>query len=200
MIRPHLSFNSPTSYSCSYIHPVPLSKAPPSSPAPAEDYVLSGSNIANRSSPISYNSQIPAYKDAVDLAILEESWTDSNNPPKEFPIRLCLRRLVQNSDLASSATAAWDTNEASNSISDSYQTRTYTSIQASYYFTRKLLLACRRPESRADLLLMLYEILRASSIETINTHCDFPCFLTSSYAAYEEQLRHGIPKAKGNMD
>lgn len=50
---------------------------------------------------------MPAYKDAVELAILEEIWTDNPHPLDPIPIRLCLPRLLLEGDLASSVTAEW---------------------------------------------------------------------------------------------
>lgn len=137
----------------------------------------------------------PAYKDAVELAILEETWTSDVRPVNPIPIRSCLSRLLHNVDLASSATAAWNEHEL---CLDNYlrrpPPRKYTSKHASYYLARRLLLARQRPESRPSILPPLFKALITSSIGTLHTHDDLLSFLTLDGSTHEERLRHGIPK------
>jgi hypothetical protein len=141
--------------------------------------------------------QTPAYKDAVGLAILEETWTHDTHPANSIPVRLCLSRLLRNADLASSATTQWDKHEKRlNNYIRTTPARTYTSKQASYYLARKLLLARQRPESRTLLLSPLHQTLVTSSIETLHTHDDLLAFLTMNGSTHEERLRHDIPKPK----
>lgn len=141
--------------------------------------------------------QIPASKDAVELAILEGTWTHNTHPVNPIPLRLCLSRLLHNADLALSATTEWDEHKVclSNHLKR-FPPRTYTSKQASYYLARKLLLARQRPESRRSLLPPLHKTLVTASIETLHTHDDLLAFLTMNAATHEERLRHGIPKPK----
>lgn len=140
--------------------------------------------------------QIPAYKDAVDLAVLEETWTDNSHYVDPVPIRLCLPRLLHNADLAASATAGWDAYRARIRSYQGYcpPKTTYTSIEASYYLARQLLLARQRPESRAPLLPALFKKIINSSTDALITYIDFNCFLTGSSASRKEQLRHDILK------
>lgn len=141
--------------------------------------------------------QIPAYKDAVDLATLEETWANNTRPVNPIPVRLCLYRLLHNADLASSANTEWDEHEVS---SNNYLKRSsptsYTPKHSSYFLARKLLLAREHPESRASLLPPLHKALVTASIETLHTHADFLAFLTMNGSTHEERLRHGIPKPK----
>lgn len=136
--------------------------------------------------------QITVYDDAVDLAMLEETW--ANTPPSSpVSLRQCLARLLHNAKLPSSATAAWDAHITS--MGSGYQPITnITSILTSYYLTRKLRLA--RLHRGANLLPALYQTLCASSRGAINTHAEFSCFFTSSYNEDEERLKHGISKPK----
>ena len=140
-------------------------------------------------------SRIPDYKDAVELAILEETWTHDAHPVNPIPVRLCLSRLLHNADLASSATSEWEEHEVClNNYLQSPPPRTYTSKQASYYLARKLLLARQRPDSRAVLLPPLFKTLVTSSIMTLHTNDDLLTFLISKDSTHEERLRHDIPK------
>ncbi|GAB7322838.1 hypothetical protein MBLNU13_g05403t1 [Cladosporium sp. NU13] len=140
--------------------------------------------------------RILAYKDAAELAILEETWSDNSHQVDQIPIRLCLHRLLHNADLASSATAGWDAYQARVRSYQGYRPpkTTYTSIAASYYLARGLLLARQRPESRALLLPALVKKIVNSSTDAIVTPIDFNCFLTGSSASRKEQLRHDILK------
>lgn len=147
---------------------------------------------SNQIIPNILTSQIPDYEDAVDLAVLEETWT---NTPQSNPhsLRQCLAHLLHNAELASSATAAWNAYIAS--MGSGYKPITnITSIPASYYLTRKLCLARQHREAR--LLPALYQTLCASPREAINTHVEFSCFLTSSYNKEHERLKHGIHACK----
>ena len=141
--------------------------------------------------------QTPAYKDAVELAILEETWTHDTHPVNPIPVRLCLSSLLHNADLALSATTEWDKHEIClNNYIQTTPPRTYTSKQASYYLARKLLLARQRHESRVLTLPPLFKTLITSSIETLHTHDDLLAFLTLNDSTHEERLRHDIPKPK----
>ena len=142
--------------------------------------------------------QILAYKDAVELASLEETWTDSSNAVDSIPVRLCLPRLLHNVDLAYSATAGWAAFQARVRSYQGYRPprTTYTSIEASYYLARQLLFARQCPDSRAILPPALFKRLVDSTTDALVTHIDFNCFLTGSSASRKEQLRHGILKPK----
>lgn len=111
--------------------------------------------------------------------------------PQTVPIRLCLPRILHNADLASSATRAWEAFLAEDPGRLNYRhSMTFTTIPASYYFIRKLLLARQCPE--ACLRPALYQTLCASSKDAVLTHGEFCMFLTTSYADVEERVRHGV--------
>lgn len=86
--------------------------------------------------------QIPAYQDAVDLAVLEETLVDKTRlvlpTTNQVPVLLYLSRLQRNASLASSATAAWTACEGGPE-SDRYQAKSaHISSQAMYYMMRKI--------------------------------------------------------------
>jgi len=82
--------------------------------------------------------RISDYRDAAELAILEETWSDNGYRGDPIPVRLCLSHLLHNADLASSATVGWDAYQAKLRSYQGYRPpkTTYTSIAASYYLTR----------------------------------------------------------------
>ena len=140
--------------------------------------------------------RISDYRDAAELAILEKTWSDNSHRRDSIPVRLYLSHLLHNADLASSATVGWDAYQAKLRSYQGYRPpkTTYTSIAASYYLTRQLLLARQRPESRALLLPALFQKIVDSSTDALITHIDFNCFLTGSSASRKEQLRHDLLK------
>lgn len=138
--------------------------------------------------------QIPDYEDAVDLAILEETWINArpNNPAS---LHECLPRLLRNADLASLATTEWAAWLADDLGPSNWRNQVnYTSPHASYYIMRKLYLARIHPE--ADLLPVLYKTLLAASRDTWTTHEEFSGWLTGGYSHDDDKLPHGISKPK----
>lgn len=147
--------------------------------------------------------EITAYRDAVSLAMLEYTWSDNtelaslsdSSHRHEGPHHLCLPQLVLNADLASSAARAWKawmTRPEARPPLDS----TFTSVQASYYSIRKLLLARSIHRVESSPLLELYETLCNSSKDTIFELDETACFLTGEYGDYNEQIRHGMLKSE----
>lgn len=145
-------------------------------------------------------ARIPAFDNAVDLAILEEIWTDKDSTQaaspasKEIPtpLRKCLPRLLHNADLASSATAAWKVDLATIPPDHYLRRVSPTASHHSYYLMRKLLLARRNP--KANLLRPLYLLLRTLSREVVQTYERFCSFLLGGNADHEVQLPHNIRK------
>jgi hypothetical protein len=106
----------------------------------------------------------PAYEDALDLAVKEETWASSgtsdtqsaqyrlrpasSTTPTPVPARLCLPRLLQNAQLASSAAAAWMAEEFDRKYGGRFK-GIHAPVEPSYYMMRKLLFAAdtlrRRP-------------------------------------------------------
>jgi hypothetical protein len=140
--------------------------------------------------------QIPAYDTAVDLAILEETLCSdaqlSSLPTKHHPVRLCLRRLLYNADLASSAATAWAAWIAELPADNYRRSLKFSSLHSSYYLIRKLVLAFRFPQ--AQLQNALYSTLRASSQDVLRTHDELCTYLCGRWADDVERTRHGIPK------
>jgi hypothetical protein len=141
--------------------------------------------------------QIPAYRDAVDLAISEEPLIDKTQLAlpaiNQAPVRLYLSRLLRNAGLASSATSAWLA-YVGDLVPDSYEARSlrYISPHAAYYLMRKVVFSHRwRRKCLND---HLYSTLDALSKDATRSIDDFLCFLTSTCADYDERLKHGIPK------
>lgn len=140
--------------------------------------------------------QIPAYQDAVDLAVLEETLIDKTRlalpMTNQIPVRHYLSRLLRNASLASSATAAWAACEGGHA-SDRYQAKlVHISPQAVYYLMRKIFFSHRWRSKCLDS--HLYSTFDALSKDAMMPIDNFLCFLTSTYADYDERLKHGIPK------
>lgn len=143
--------------------------------------------------------QIPEYQDAVDLAILEEPLIDKTQltlpTMYQVPVRLYLPRLLRNAGLASSATAAWLAYvEDLGSDSPQAESLHVVSPHAAYYLMRKVVLSHQWRSKRLDR--HLYSTFEALSKDAMLSIDDFLCFLTSTYADYDERLKHGIPKPK----
>ena len=164
---------------------------------------------------------IPAYEDALYLAVKEETWASSGSSdtqsaqyrirpaspttPTTVPARLCLRRLMQNANLASSAADAWrlhevevDLDSRSGSIFSrhaSILTETpHATVEASYYMMRKLLFARRHPEART--LPALYAHLTTLPHSALRLHAHFAEWLRGHDTPYEVKRPHGIIKPK----
>lgn len=141
--------------------------------------------------------QIPAYQDAVDLAILEEHLTDQTQfalPATGLvSVGLYLSRLLHNADLASSATSAWSA-YLERLGPDTCHARSFhnVSLHAAYYLMRKVVFSYQWRSKPLDR--HLYSTFDALSYDAMISIDDFLCFLTSSYADYDERLKHGIPK------
>jgi hypothetical protein len=151
----------------------------------------------------------PAYEDALDLAVKEETWASSgtsdtqsaqyrlrpasSTTPTPVPARLCLPRLLQNAQLASSAAAAWMAEEFDRKYGGRFK-GIHAPVEPSYYMMRKLLFARRHPE--AQTLPALYAYLCAVPHDTLDLHCDFAEWLTSRGTAYEVKQPHGMIKPK----
>jgi hypothetical protein len=159
----------------------------------------------------------PAYEDALDLAVKEETWASSGTSdtqsaqyrlrpaslttPMTVPARLCLRRLLQNAQLASSAANAWrehDLKRRSGSIFSRHgsilKDNPNASAEASYYMIRKLLFA--RRHSEAQTMPALYAHLCRLPHSAIRLHADFAEWLRDHDTAYEVKQPHGIIKPK----
>ncbi|KAM0695550.1 hypothetical protein Q7P36_005910 [Cladosporium allicinum] len=159
----------------------------------------------------------PAYEDALDLAVMEETWASSGSSdtqsaqyrlrpaspttPTTVPARLCLRRLLRNAQLASSVANAWrvhDLDRRSGSIFSRHGSiltdNPYASVEASYYMMRKLLFARRHPE--AQTMPALYAHLCALPHSAIRLHADFAEWLRDHDTPYEVKQPHGIIKPK----
>jgi hypothetical protein len=159
----------------------------------------------------------PAYEDALDLAVKEQTWASSGTsdtqcaqyrlrpapptPPTTVPARLCLPRLLQNAQLASSAATAYmaqGLERLYGSVSSRYGSiltdNLGASVEASYYMMRKLLFARRHPE--AHTLPALYAHLCALPHSAIRLHADFAEWLRDHDTAYEVKQPHGIIKPK----
>lgn len=137
---------------------------------------------------------IPDYEDAVDLAVLENTWTNDIPSSNPTPVSRCLPRLLWNADLASRAATAWAAWIADLEPNNYRRHKNFTSPHTSYYMMRKLHLARTHPG--ADLLPGLYETLRGSSNNTATTHAEISGWLLSSYSDDEDKLPHGIPKPR----
>jgi len=111
----------------------------------------------------------------------------------QVPVRLYLPRLLHNASLASSATSAWST-YVGDLGPDSCEARSLDimSPHASYYLMRKVVFSHQWRNKLLDR--HLYSTFDALSNDAMISIDDFLCFLTSSYADYDERLKHGIPK------
>jgi hypothetical protein len=142
-------------------------------------------------------TQIPAYQDAVELAILEEPLIDKPRLAlptiNQVPVPLYLPRLLQNAGLASSATSAWSA-YARDFEPDTVPARSLRIISphAAYYLMRKVILSHRWRSQWLDG--HIYSALDALSKDAVVSIDEFSCFLTSNYADYDERLKHGILK------
>lgn len=86
--------------------------------------------------------QIPAYQDAVELVVLEETLIYKTRlalpTTNQVPVRLYLSQVLRNASLASSATAAWAACEGGPEP-DRYQAKSvHNSPQAVYFLMRKI--------------------------------------------------------------
>ena len=120
--------------------------------------------------------QIPAYQDAVDLAILEETLIDKTQlalpTMNQVSVRLYLSRLVHNASFASSATSAWLA-YVGDLGPDTCQARSlrFISPHAAYYLMRKVVLSHQWRSKRLDK--HLYSTLEALSKDAIMSVDDF---------------------------
>jgi hypothetical protein len=130
------------------------------------------------------NLRLPAFEDALDLAILEENVASTPHYPG--PVVPYLARVLCNADLAFSASTAFSTNwdGASNRAP-------LTSIHASYYLIRKIVFA--RQQANARLQEELYVTLCDSGYKARCRHGDLTTFLLRD-ADEDERRRHGISK------
>ncbi|KAM0707813.1 hypothetical protein Q7P35_004462 [Cladosporium inversicolor] len=141
--------------------------------------------------------QTPASQDAVDLAILEEHLIDRTRfalpAIDQVPVRLYLLRLLHNASLASSATSAWSA-YVEDLAPDSCKARSLRIISphAAYYLMRKVVFSHQWRSKLLDR--HLYSTFDALSNDAMISIDDFLCFLTSSYADYDERFKHGIHK------
>ena len=140
--------------------------------------------------------QIPAYQDAVDLAILEEHLTDRTRfalpAIDQVPVHLYLPRLLHNASLASSATSAWSAYIGDLGPDVCEARLRFISPHAAYYLMRKIVFSHRWGSKLLDC--HLYSTFETLSKDALMSIDDFLCFLTSSDADYDERLKHGIPK------
>lgn len=138
--------------------------------------------------------RVPSYEDAVELAILETliNETQLSGVKKQTSVCFYVRRLLHNASLASSATTAWTRWLADVPTHDHRHQTTYTSLHASYYLMRKILLAHQHPESR--LHKTLFSILRALSRDTALMYSEFNDFLLGPFGDEIESEQHGIFK------
>lgn len=138
---------------------------------------------------------IPSYEDAEELAILEETVINNiqlSRAKSRIPICFYVRRLVHNASLASSAATAWTRWLAGLPAHNYRHQRNYTSLYASYYLMRKILLAHQYPESQ--LHQALFSTLHAASRDAVLTHTEFSSFLLGYFGDEIESQRHGIFK------
>jgi hypothetical protein len=133
--------------------------------------------------------QIPEYKDAVNLAILEELWLNGNSqlaskPFTKLPVRLYGKQLLKIAKLATSASAARVAYDKHVQIFPPNQ----ISLHAAYYLMRKIALAYLHPE--AQLQDALCQALRSYSKEDLNRidrFCEFLCGPLSEWTPPEDE-------------
>jgi hypothetical protein len=132
--------------------------------------------------------QIPAYDEAVDVAILEAEIYDSPHSPakNDYPLHLYVNRLLNNASLASSAVTTWMADGTDEPYPEESQ------AHSSYYLMRKLLFEYDHPN--AELRQEIFLLLGSSSFKVLDLHDSFTCFLLGSFCSDEERRRQGTPK------
>ena len=141
--------------------------------------------------------QIPSYEDAVELAILEETFMNNRQISRvkgQIPIRFYIRRLLHIASLASGAVTAWTRWVASLTANNFRHSRNYISPHASYYLMRKIVLALQHPE--AQLRQELYTTLHTASCDAVLTHTELNSFLLGYFSHEPESQQHGIFKSE----
>lgn len=148
--------------------------------------------------------QIPAFEDALGLALAEASIEalPPSNPDTidailyitgKLPLRTHVRRLLENAQLADSATCVWSAWIAGLKPSNYRRRLKYGSPHASYYLIRKLVLSsrCRYARLRDE----LYSRLNECPEEDLNTH-DELCTYLCGRCPDEERAKQGISRNK----
>jgi hypothetical protein len=140
--------------------------------------------------------QIPAYDEAVDVAILEAEIYDSPHSPakNDYPLHLYVNRLLNNASLASSATNAWTVDRGTLSAESLEILHPYdlsdNSQHASYYLLRKGVLAHQHPvaQLRRDIL----STLRVASEDQVLMHTKLIDSMMGSFGTNPDRCRHRI--------
>lgn len=136
---------------------------------------------------------------AVDLAVLEDTWTNVNPSSNTTTLSKCPPRLLWNANLASRATTARAAWIADLEPSNYRKHESFTSPHASYYMMRKLHLARTHPQ--ADLLPGLFETLCVSHENTAITDAEISGWLLCSYSDDEDRIPHSVlkPREEGTV-
>jgi hypothetical protein len=135
--------------------------------------------------------QIPAYDEAVDVAILEAEIYDSPHSPakNDYPLHLYVNRLLNNASLASSAVTAWVADARDEPYPEESQ------AHSSYYLMRKLRFEYDHPH--AELRQEIFLLLETSSYKVLDLHDTFTGFLLGPNCSDEERRRQGTHKDQG---
>jgi hypothetical protein len=142
--------------------------------------------------------QIPAYEDAVDLAILEQFWITSNTQPVSAPFSKTTTQLLHNAELATNATDAWaraakmdgmETSDIQKTLSAGHK-----SPYAAYYLMRKIVLSYHYPEARfANALRATIRSYSREDKDRLDTFCRV---LTRNEPELRDRGKHGIDKPR----
>jgi hypothetical protein len=144
--------------------------------------------------------QIPAYDDAVDVAILgADIYNSPKSPSKnDYPLHLYVDRLLRNADLAASATNAWAADRGTLSAEDLATLHPYdlsdASQHASYYLLRKIVVAYQHPV--AQLRREMLTTLRATSKDQVLTYTKLLNSMMGFFGSDPESRQSGIFKGE----
>lgn len=140
--------------------------------------------------------QIPAHERAIELAILEETWSEDNTPPLPIdnkpPIRLYGRRLLRIADYASVAIAEWDRQLDECPPDDDLENRRPCSVTnerspyAAFYLIRKIIFSLGYPDHAQLQNSIKLAIDANSSHSEISTHFILSEFLLNACPDYCE--------------
>lgn len=138
--------------------------------------------------------QIPDYEDAVDLAILEQVWTNDNTQLATPPFSKVTTQLLHNAEIAADATDAWVWTANRDDVfpPEILSPFLHKSTYAAYYHMPKIVLSYLYPEAR--LQNSICATLRLYPEEDHNGLYIFYVTLGRKDAKLRDRGKHGIDK------